>query len=340
MPLWEQRLQEVLDSLVAAGAAGVLMHYRDDHGTWRGASGVAELGTAKPVDPAGSFRIGSVTKTFTATVVLQLAGEGMLSLDDKLDRWLPGVVPAGDGITLRQLLNHTSGLYNYTADLPDAAGIVRERFVHWDPSRAVGMATERGPSFEPGATRSYSNTNYILLGLVIEAATGRTYDTEVHDRILSPLDLQQTFVPGDDVTLPEPHAHGYLAVDGVLVDMAEFNPSQAWAAGEIVSTAADLNRFYAALLTGELLRPEELRALQTTVPTDEAFHLGGLGISRLNLPNLVVWGHSGGIFGYRTWSYHSADATRQATVSLSTTDAAAPETYDLLVSVFDSASQA
>jgi D-alanyl-D-alanine carboxypeptidase len=142
-------------------------------------------------------------------------------------------------------------------------------------------------------------------------------------------------VPGEDVVLPEPHAHGYLSVDGELVDMAEFNASQAWSAGAIVSTASDLNRFYAALLTGELLRPAELQALLTTVPADADFHAGGLGISRLSLPNLVVWGHTGGIFGYRTWSYHSADATRQVTLSLSTTEAAPLETYDLLVDLFE-----
>jgi D-alanyl-D-alanine carboxypeptidase len=340
MPLREQRLQDVLDSLVIAGAAGVLMHYHDADGPWRGASGVAELGTQNPVDPAGSFRIGRVTKTFTATVVLQLIGERVLSLDDKIDRWLPGLVPDGDGITLLHLLNHTSGIYDYTNDLPDAAGIVRDRFMHWDPLRAVNMATGHAALFEPGVTRSYSNTNYILLALVIEAATGRAYATELKDRILNPLDLRQTLVPGDDVILPEPHAHGYLSVDGELVDMTELNASQAWSAGGIVSTATDLNRFYAALLTGELLSPSQLQALQTTVPTDDAFHTGGLGISRLSLPNLVLWGHSGGIFGYRTWSYHSADAARQVTLSLSSTDAAPPQTYDLLISLFDCRAEA
>ncbi|TCC43943.1 class A beta-lactamase-related serine hydrolase [Kribbella capetownensis] len=334
MRLREQRLQEVLDSLVAAGAAGVLVQYRDADGPWSGASGVAELGTQDPVDPTGSFRIGSVTKTFTATVVLQLIGEGALGLEDKVDRWLPGVVPAGDAITLRQLLNHTTGLYNYTDDLPEAAGIVRDRFLHWEPMRAVSMATGHEPSFEPGARRSYSNTNYILLALIIEAATSKPYATELEDRILSPLDLRQTFLPGDDATLPEPHAHGYMSTDGELVDMTELNTSQAWSAGGIVSTATELNHFYAALLNGELLRPAEFQAMQMTVPTDAAFHTGGLGISRLSLPGLVLWGHSGGIFGYRTWSYHSADATRQVTLSINTTDAAPPQTYDLLVRLF------
>jgi D-alanyl-D-alanine carboxypeptidase len=117
MPPREQHLQNVLDSLVADGAAGVLMHYHDPAGPWRGASGVSELGTRTPVDPMGSFRAGSVTKTFTATVVLQLIGERVLSLGDTIERWLPGMVPDGDGITLLHLLSHTSGLYNYTNDL-------------------------------------------------------------------------------------------------------------------------------------------------------------------------------------------------------------------------------
>ncbi len=329
-------MQKLLDSLVSAGSVGALMHYRDQDGPWVGTSGVAEVGTTTPVDPAGSFRIGSVTKTFTATVVLQLVGEGILSLDDTVDRRLPGVIPAGDVITLRQLLNHTSGLYNYTDDLPDFAGIVRDRFVHWDPRATVDSTAVQPLLFEPGATHSYSNTNYLLLGLIIEAATGKSFATEIESRILQPLDLRDTVIPGDVTTLPEPHARGYLTVDDQLVDISDFNASQAWSAGEFVSTASDLNRFYAALLTGKLLRPAELEAMQTTVPTDKAWHDSGLGLSRITLPNLTLWGHSGGIFGYRTWSYHAADAIHQLTLSLTTTtdDTPPPPTNDLLADAF------
>lgn len=331
-----RHLQKFLDSLVADGAAGALLHYQDADGPWVGVSGVAEIGTAVPVDPAGSFRIGSVTKTFTATVVLQLVGEGVLSLDDRLDRWLPGVVPAGKTINVRQLLNHTSGVYNYTQDLPDTAGIIRDRFMQWDPQRVIGIAAVQPLAFEPGTTHSYSNTNYTLLGLIIEAATGNSFATEIKTRILQPLDLQQTVIPGNVSTLPEPHAHGYLTVDDQLVDISDFNASQAGAAGEFVSTASDLNRFYAALLTGKLLRPAELQAMQTTIPTDEDFHASGLGLSRITLPDLTLWGHAGGIFGYRTWSYHSADAIHQLTLSLSTTtdDTPPPPTNNLLADAF------
>ncbi len=318
----EQRLQKFLDSLVADGSAGALMHYQDAHGPWVGTSGFAELGTSIPVDPAGSFRIGSVTKTFTATVVLQLVGEGVLALEDRVDRWLPGVLPVADAVTLRQLLNHTSGLYNYTEDLPDTAGIVRDRFVHWDRARSISIAAEHPLAFEP----AYSNTNYIVLGLIIEAATGRSYESEVSTRILQPLSLDQTLIPGDDPILPEPHAHGYLTLDDQLIDISDFNASQAWAAGEFVSTASDLNRFYAALLTGKLLRPTELDALLAD----------SLGIGHVTLPNLDLYGHPGGIFGYRTWSYHSADAIHQLTLSLTTTreDTPPPQTDELLAAVF------
>jgi D-alanyl-D-alanine carboxypeptidase len=336
MPLREQHLQNVLDSLVAAGAAGVLMHYRDEHGRWSGASGVAEIGTGRPVDPDGWFRIGSVTKTFTAAVVLSLVGDGVLRLDDSCERWLPGLVPGGDGIVVRQLLNHTSGLYNYTDDLPEPKQLVLDRYKHWEPQRAIGMATAHDPLFAPGSSWSYSNTNYILLGLLIEAATGRSYAEAIRARVLEPLGLQQTIVPRDEVTLPEPHAHGYLPVDGERVDLVEFNASQAWAAGEIVSTAGDLDRFYAALLTGDLLRPTELQALLTTVPTDTADGAYGLGISRVALPGgSMLWGHTGTIFGYLTCSYHSADVTRQVTLSYTGTDAAPPGPDDLLASLFD-----
>ncbi|WP_049797371.1 serine hydrolase [Kribbella flavida] len=169
---------------------------------------------------------------------------------------------------------------------------------------------------------------------MIEAAARQSYGTELQQRILAPLELRQTYLPNGEMELPEPHARGYLPVNGELVDITNFDPSQAWAAGAIVSTAADLNRFYAALLTGVLLSPAELETLQSTVPTDAAYHRGGCGVSRLELPDLTVWGHSGGIFGYRTWSYHSGDAARQLTLSLACAHGAPPETYALLGDVF------
>jgi D-alanyl-D-alanine carboxypeptidase len=233
---------------------------------------------------------------------------------------------------VRQLLNHTSGLYNYTDDLPDSAGILRDRFEHWEPQRALALAFAHEPLFAPGADWSYSNTNYTLLGLMIEAATDSSYAAALRARVLKPLDLRQTIVPGDEVQLPEPHAHGYLVVDDRLVDLAELNPSQAWAAGELVSTAADLNKFFAAVLTGKLLGPAQLDEMLTTVGDY------GLGIARRELADgTVVWGHNGGIFGYLTSSFHTRDAGRQCTLSRTTADAASPEGDDLVAEIFLSA---
>lgn len=320
-------MQTYLDSLVNDGAAGVLLHYRSPGGTWIGTSGVAELGTDRPVDPDGWFRVGSITKTFTAVVVLQLVGEGVLKLDDPVTEWLPDL-PAS--ISLRQLLNHTSGLYNYTDDLPEPEGIVRDRYVHRDPRDSLRVGLEKPRLFEPGASWSYSNTNYVALGLLIEALTGNAYGDEVARRILRPLGLERTMVPGDDVELPEPHAHPYLPVDGKPVDLVRFNPSQAWAAGDVVSTAADLDRFYAAVLGGELLADAEQKAMQTVVTTDESYGYG-LGIERRRLPDgQVLWGHTGGIFGYLTLSHHSQDLSRQLTLSYTGTSAEAPETGQVL----------
>lgn len=191
-----RRLQQLLDELVDAGAAGVLMHYHDQDGQWRGSSGVAELGTDRPVDPDGWFRIGSVTKTFTAAVVLSLVRDGLVTLDDTCEQWLPGLVPGASGITVLQLLNHTSGLYNYTEDFPDPKQIVLDRYKHWEPKQAIEMATAHAHVFEPGTSWAYSSTNYILLGLLIEAATGSPYAAELQARVFAPLVLGRTFAPG------------------------------------------------------------------------------------------------------------------------------------------------
>ncbi|MFI6678759.1 serine hydrolase domain-containing protein [Kribbella sp. NPDC050470] len=321
-------MQRFLDSLVDEGAAGVLLHFRSPERTWVGSSGVAELGTDRPVDPDGWFRAGSLTKTFTAVVVLQLVGEGKVQLDAPARDWLPEV-PAG--ISVRQLLNHTSGLHNYTDDLPDAAGIFRDRYLHRDPRETLRVAVGKPRQFEPGASWSYCNTNYIALGLLIEAVTGGAYGDQVRERILDPAGLRRTVLPGDDVELPEPHAHAYLNIDDEYVDIARCNASQAWAAGEVVSTAADLNRFYAAVLGGELLAEAELEAMLTVVEADDSFGYG-LGIVRRRLPDgQVVWGHHGGFFNYLTISFHSADLSMQLTLSATGSKSGQPETDQWLV---------
>jgi D-alanyl-D-alanine carboxypeptidase len=312
-------LQAALDRIVATGATAALARVDSPSGSWRGASGVRELGRpARPV-AGGQFRVGSITKTFVATVILQLAGERRLRLDDTLERWLPGAIPNGARITIRDLLQHTSGIFNYTeALITSVEDVYAARFRTFRPEEIVAIAAARPPVFEPGTSWEYSNTNYILLGLIVRKATGHAYAREVENRILRPLRLWNTEVPGTDATINKPHAHGYEPIerDGAVVplDFTDLNPSMAYAAGEIVSTTADLNRFYRSLLAGKLLRRPQLAEMLANPVGELAY---GLGIYQQPLPGgPTLWGHSGGIFGYLSYSFSTPDAATQLTVSV------------------------
>ncbi|GIE97709.1 serine hydrolase domain-containing protein [Paractinoplanes rishiriensis] len=317
-------LQTGVDDLHALGITGVQGLTRVDDRTVRARAGAVPLN--------GYFRMGSNTKTFTAVVVLQLAGEGRLSLDDTVERWLPGAV-AGNGndgrrITVRQLLQHTSGLFNYTNDLAGLASYEAfraHRFDHYDPADLVAIAMKHPPTFAPGTSWDYSNTNFILAGMVIERVTGRPWDAEVRDRILRPLGLRHTSSPGDRPTLPRPHARGYHQWEpgGPLTDTTEFNTSVAGAAGNLVTTPADLSRFWQALQRGELLRPRQMADLHRTVlaETFQDYIPGaryGLGI--MFVPNRCggYWSHGGDMPGMSTANGVSPDGTRVAVLALST----------------------
>jgi D-alanyl-D-alanine carboxypeptidase len=295
-------LKRAAERLVRNGAPGAVVVVRD--GTVHGyAAGYASIRGKVRMTPFARFRIASLTKTFVATVVLQLAGERRLALDDPVERWLPGLVPGGSGVTLRQLLNHTSGIYNYTDD----PGFLRTARSHprrvWAPRELVGIATAHPPLFPPGTSWSYSNTNYILLGLVVETATGRSVGEELSRRIFTPLGLAATSLPTTRA-MPAPFARGYLAPGNGLIDSRArrldvttyFDPSWAWTAGAIVSNGIDLTRFYAALLDGELLSPALLAEMTTTFQRSDY----GLGLARAEVRCGTVWGHGGNIPGYRT----------------------------------------
>jgi D-alanyl-D-alanine carboxypeptidase len=315
-------LRQLAKGLVAAGAPGAVVYVRDARGSRAGTAGYANLRTKERLGTTHVFRVGSITKTFVATVVLQLEAEGVLGLDDSLERWLPGLVPNGGAITLRQLLNHTSGIYNYTEDPAFSRSMARNPRASWTPEALVNVATAHRPLFAPGTDWSYSNTGYILLGLVIEKATRRSLGTELGLRIFHPLALSRTSLPGGSALAP-PFAHGYLPPGGLIAtsggrpaDITAWNPSSAWAAGAIASTAPDLARFYAALLGGKLLAPAQLRKLKTTVPGSEQY---GLGINRAALACADPWGHGGSVPGYRTLAYNSEDGTLQAIVMVNGT---------------------
>ena len=311
----ETRLQRALDDLVAAGAPGAVVVVRHGERTVRLTSGYGNLETRTPIRTSDRFRVGSVTKTFVATVILQLVGEGKLSLEDTVERWLPGLIPNGGAITIHQLLNHTAGLFDV---LNDGDQTALEPYLNgdfdyvWDPRELVEIAVAHEAHFAPGQGYHYCNTCYLVLGLIVEAATGGSLEAELRERIFDPLGLRGTSFD-IQAQIAGRYAHGYdlLGDPPVLTDLSYLSPSYGGAAGAIVSTARDVNRFYRALLRGRLLSPDLLRAMQTTIETESPDLRYGFGLGKLQLPCSAVWGHDGGIIGYGTVAFSSKDGKRQ-----------------------------
>jgi D-alanyl-D-alanine carboxypeptidase len=314
-------LARAVAAIPAAGAPGAFAEVRAGHRTWRGAAGVADLDTGRPMRPGLRHRVGSVTKTFVATGLLQLAGEGRLRLDDPVRRWLPELAGLDPRITVRMLLRHTSGLDDY---LKVVYGTLEDIEANraFDPWYLARVGVAMPPRAAPGGPHDYSNTNYVLAGLVLERVTGRDAAAELTRRIIRPLRLRDTYFPGAEPFIRGPHARGYVPWTDGPRDFSRDRMSWAWMAGELVSTTADLNRFYRALFGGRLLRPAQLAELRDTVPMrPETPAAGGYGLGVFWAPSPCgpVWGHDGVALGYLTVSLHSPDGRRQATVAVNTT---------------------
>jgi D-alanyl-D-alanine carboxypeptidase len=307
-PTLSSRLQEV----VHAGSPGVTALVNDGHRVELHAAGVADTSGGRALRPTDRFRAGSVAKSFTATVALQLVGEGRLSLSDTVEHWLPGILPYGEHVTVRQLLNLTSGV-------PDTQGFVDGEWLKgnmtrsWSPRKLVALVADKKPDFAPGTSWAYSNTNYTLAGLIIERATGHRLGDELARRVFKPLRLRDTSFPVDATAIPGAHANGYALLDGKLLDVTTLNPSGTWAAGNLVSTAADIAHFWRALLGGKLLAPKQLAAMKTTVPAWKGTQLRyGLGIQEIPSACGTLWGNGGSIAGFANMFQNSADGRRQA----------------------------
>ncbi len=302
-------VKQAMRDTLHLGFPGILAKTSEGGKTWGYAAGVANLITKKPMKTDFHFRIASVTKTFTATVVLQLAAENRLNLDDSIEKWLPGVIQ-GNGydakqITIRQILNHTSGIAEYSRS--KEADFFKNTKKSFTAEELVKIGLSLPPDFAPGKGWSYSNTGYVLLGILIEKVTGNSYAEEIENRIIEPLELSNTFLPGNSSVIPGTnHARGYFQPDGAieLKDVTYYNPSIGSSAGDMISTADDLIKFFSSLLSGKLLKEQQLKQMLTTVPTGSAEISGyGLGIYETKLPNGVsIWGHSGGIPGFSTFA--------------------------------------
>lgn len=327
-------MQQALQDFVDAGFGGIQLRLHDEQGDWVGSAGVRKLGsTAKP-PTNGSFWVGSVTKTVTATVVLQLVAEGKIKLDVPIADYLPKL-GVDRRITMRMLLQHTSGLFNYTGDTYDGQptpGIpvagqewVDNRFHSYQPEELVKVALSKPPVFAPGTDQRYSNTNYTLALLVIEKVTGHSYADEVQRRILRPLGMKNTVVPGNRSQLPGPHAHGYYRyqVDGEwkVVDVSRQNLSLLAGAGDMLSTTKDLQTFISALMRGKLV-PEPLLT-EMRSPYGPYGYGFGLWVQDLG-PDCggIVYQHNGSPpAGYGALMYSSADGSRILTAGVTTGDA-------------------
>jgi D-alanyl-D-alanine carboxypeptidase len=270
-------------------------------GMWSIATGLGDVSNATPIRLEDHFRIASVTKTFVATVALQLVDEGKLSLDDRLSKFVEGI-PNGDEITLRQLLGMTGGIYNFIYDPVIAVQYDQNPLLPFQPEQAIDIVRTHGQAdFPPGEKFVYSDSNYILLGEIIEQVTRSTVKDEVTERIIVPLGLHETSFPQGTSDIPQPFAHGYAATapGAPLRDVTHSNPDVAWAAGAMISTLQDLLTWSNALVAGTLLSPEmQAERLAFTNAITEPVTFGyGLGI--MNLGGIL--GHSGGILGYGTW---------------------------------------
>ncbi|MFC4006036.1 serine hydrolase domain-containing protein [Nonomuraea purpurea] len=317
-----QALRQSLDAVHEAGMYGIYSQVRDGAATWQGAAGVADVKTRRPVTPNMVHRIGSITKTFTSVAVLQQVANGKVELDAPVGRYVPDLLPGerGQQITVRMLLNHTSHIADYIPSAfpsllePSGKSLDDNRFRTFAASDLVKMGVDAPATGQPGATPGiYSNTNYVLAGLLLEKVTGVPAEQYITRNVIRKAGLRNTSFPRTPF-IPGAHSKAYESWYGLIdppKDYSVYNMSWGGTAGAMVSTMDDLNRFYRALLRGELIGPAELGEMQKTVPVQGISPTYGLGLYAVDLPCGRFWGHDGGVFGMGTQSLATPDGNRQ-----------------------------
>ncbi|APA96107.1 serine hydrolase domain-containing protein [Nocardia seriolae] len=328
-PSAAEQLRQDTEAIHALGISGVQARViLPDGRELVATSGTADLTTGGPVSSDGYFRMASTSKTLVAVVILQLAAEGKLSLDDTVAHRIPNLVQGngndGTRITLRQLLQHTSGIHDDLPGYTTPDEYYQQRYNTYTPEQLVARAMTHAPDFPPGEGWGYSNTAYILLGMIIERVTGNPAHREIEDRILHPLSLDQTHWLGTSPTLPTPHARAYqLFTPETRTDVTDQIPlapeTLSW-----VTTTRDENTFFRALLSGRLLPPSQLTEMKQTTPVtgdlQQFWSNGRYGLGLAERPLAcggTYWSHEGGDAGYITLNGVTPDATRSAVVSMS-----------------------
>jgi D-alanyl-D-alanine carboxypeptidase len=330
-------LATALENVRHAGMPGVFAEVRDGNEVWRGAAGVADVSTRRPITPDMRHRVGSISKTFTAAAVLQQVESGQIGLDRPIGHYLSQLVPGerGNAITLRMLLNHTSGLAEY---LPCAypslkafpllaettpASLDQNRFARFHPTELIEMGVAAPAVGAPGGTPGiYSNTNYLLLCQVLEHVSGDNAEKCITRNVIERAKLEHTeLAAGPQIS--GPHSHMYEAWFGMMdppCDYSVYDMSWVGPAASLISTVADLNRFYRLLLTGEIVSTASLAEMQRTVPviTFEGKKIEyGLGLHKMEmLGHGTFWGHHGTVWGAGAMSMTRADGKRQMSVAV------------------------
>ncbi|MGB3486226.1 MAG: serine hydrolase domain-containing protein [Mycobacterium sp.] len=302
----EAAVQSEIDKIVGSGVAGMIATLTADGHTTILTSGVGNRATGETIPENAQVRIGSITKSFTAAILMQLTGEGRLNLDDPIDKYLPGVVSGegvdGRNITVRQILQHRSGLPEFSGDprTDELKAAAHHRTV--TPEEALAVALDHPAQIAPGTDYRYTNTNYLVAGILIEKITGNSYADELNRRLLKPYGLNHTYLPAPgELDLRGPHPHGYENDNGVVTDVSRIEPSIPWAAGAIVSTGSDLNNFYLSLVTGKIVAPDLLAQMEQFIPNGDGGPGYGIGIDATDLPcGARLIGHTGAIPGYYT----------------------------------------
>ncbi|GLY14962.1 serine hydrolase [Kineosporia sp. NBRC 101677] len=317
-------LQRTADAMVEAGAVGYLVRVNDGQQVRTATAGLADLNTQRRIRNKDQYEAGSQTKTFVSVLTLQLVAQGKVKLDAPVEQYLPGVVPDGKNITVRMLLQHTSGLFNYTEDEDFISGALTDPTRVVTPQEILKGAFTHKPYFQPGQGWYYSNTNYIVLGELLRKVTGHPVKHLVQERIAKPLKLRDTYLADPFVKDTGPgFAHGYAAeiADSKFsyTDTSGYTLSWAGAAGAVVSTSRDLSTFYSALLSGKVLPAAQLAEMKKTVDVDEegAFRYG-LGLFATDTACGTAWGHDGGTLGHGTTTLVSADGKRSVSGDVNT----------------------
>lgn len=333
----EKALRDALSAVPNRHATAALVRVGDPDGDWHGSAGVRDLAGDRPAHPHARFRAGSVTKVVTAATVLRLAARDEIDLDAPVQGYLPDLFTPEfeQPISVRQLLNHTSGIKPGDGLGDDFAEVYANRFETLTPQRVAASAIAKGPEdFTPGTRQQYLNINYTVLGLLIEKVTGDSYASVATRLVLRPAGMHHTYFPGTDPRIRGPHNRGYQAVerpDGTvkLLDVTEWNQADRWAAGDMISTTADLEKLLTKLFQGRIVPQPELEEMFTT-PAGVPGARRSAGLEYKEVDGEIFWGKSGSRYGYSALVGGTRDLSRTLVYSVNATDAKSAEQNPVL----------